>query len=122
MSQQFLRRSNESNRVRQLRVQLECSLIRPLRMNREHKGLPNRLKYVNTHTTSLSSSRLDDPQQFLPELHLLARPRFKPDENVKGQAAPPERQYVESLISINATLEGAASLLPPAFTPNSHEL
>ncbi len=44
MGQQFLRGCNESNRVRQLRVQLERSFIRPLGMNREPERLLERFK------------------------------------------------------------------------------
>jgi hypothetical protein len=95
MSQQLLRGSKKSNRVRELRVQLKRSLIHPLGMNREHERLPQRLKYMDSQTTNFSSRRLVDPQQFLAKLGLLPRPRFKPDEKVNGQAAPPEGQVCQ---------------------------
>jgi hypothetical protein len=39
MGQQLIRSFNESNRVGQLRVQLECGFVYPLGMNREHRRL-----------------------------------------------------------------------------------
>jgi hypothetical protein len=62
MGQQLLCSSKESNRVWQLRVQLKRSLIHPLGMNREDERLPQRLKYVDTQATNLSSRSLDDSQ------------------------------------------------------------
>jgi hypothetical protein len=92
MGQQFLRSRKESNRMRELRVQIKRSFIHPLGMNREYERLAERLKYMDTQTTNLSSRSLEDPQQLLAKRYLLPRARFKPDENVNGQAAPPERQ------------------------------
>jgi hypothetical protein len=60
-------------------------------MNREDGRLPEGLKVMDGHAAGLSSDSLDDPQQFLPELHRLPRTRFKPDEKVNGQEAPPGR-------------------------------
>src|SRR5437667_19275 len=90
MGQQLLRSSKKSNRVGQLGVQLKRSLIHPLGMNREHQRLLQRLKYLDSQTTGLRSSRLDDPQQLLAKLRFLPRQRFKTDEKVNRQAAPPE--------------------------------
>jgi hypothetical protein len=95
MSQQLARSAKKADRVRQLRVMLEGSLIRPLGVNREHKRLPERLKYMESQTTNLCSRRLGDPQQFLAKRHLLSRQGFKPDQKVEGQAAPPEPQVCQ---------------------------
>jgi len=77
MRQQRFRRSEESNRVRQLRVQLKRGLVRPFRMNRERKGLANRLKYPDSDATALGSTGLDNPQKLLAKFHRPPRPWFK---------------------------------------------
>jgi hypothetical protein len=88
MRQQLLGGCQKSNRVRQLRMQLKRSLIHPLGMNREHQ------------TTNLRQRRLHHPQQLLAKRHLLSRQRLKPDEKVKGQAAPPDHKYERILATL----------------------
>ena len=73
-------------------MQLKRRLIHPLRMNREHNRLANRLKHAHTETTNLSTTRSYNPQQLLPKLQIPPRSRFKLDQKMNGQAAPPKRQ------------------------------
>jgi hypothetical protein len=89
MGQQLRRGSKKSNRVRQLRVQLKRSLVHPLGMYRERERRPERLKYMDSQTTNLSSRRLDDPQQLLAKLYLLTRRWLKPDKDMNRQVTPP---------------------------------
>jgi hypothetical protein len=100
MGQQPRRSSEKANRVRQLRVQLKRSLIRPLGMNRKHQRLPERLKYIDRETTTFSPRGLDDPQQLLAKLLLLPRQRFKADEKVNGQATPPDDKYASDIAHV----------------------
>jgi hypothetical protein len=45
---------------------------------------------MDAQTTDLGPRSLDDPQEFLPKFHLLPWSRFKADEKVDRQGAPPE--------------------------------
>jgi hypothetical protein len=55
MCQQSLRCGEELHRVRQCRVEFEPGLIHPLRVNREHERLPQRLKHIDAQQFSESS-------------------------------------------------------------------
>jgi hypothetical protein len=74
--------------MRQLRMQLEGSLIRPFGMNCERERFAERFKYVDTQAPNLSPRRLDHLQEFLAKCHFLPRTRFKANDKMNGQAAP----------------------------------
>src|SRR6476619_8074427 len=87
MRQQRLHCREKPHGMRQRRVKFKCRLIHPLRMNRELKRFPQRLKHMDAYTTNLSAGRFIHSKQLFAEQRFLSRPRLKPDNKVKRQFA-----------------------------------
>jgi hypothetical protein len=93
MRQQSLRGCEKLHRMRQGRMKVKRGLIHPLRANREHERLPQRLKHIEAQTPSLGSGRFIDPEQLLAKRCFPSGPWLKANDDVNGQMTIPNSKY-----------------------------
>jgi hypothetical protein len=100
--------------VWQSRMQFEGSFINPLRMDREHKRLAQRFKYINAQTTGFGPRGFIDPKHLIAKCRFPPRQRLKTKYGVKRQDPPPVGQYATEDQSFGASREPANSSDGPA--------
>src|ERR1039458_7160384 len=89
---------DESHRMGQTGVILECLLVCPARVNVEQSRISDRTKSVNAQAAGFLAGRTDNSIQRLRDSTLIARSRVKTGEYEQLQRLPPDNHPTPTLL------------------------